>query len=490
MDVRNLSNQESPLYNTLTRKTERSPWTYNLLESVGSFSKQRVVVPPDTDCADFMQNSTSCHWDVPRYGLLGHVMIRTEFLVDGAADDTEATQNLFCDDFGLHLYPEISLRTNNKIVQILYPEPTMARIKELPYEKRVSMEAATGKNGRTLQSNVNDTERLITVYTPCFFSFMERTNSFLDTAFLENMQIHATVAKSTTVCKMNSTQTIKIQPGNPKLVCTFFNPTDAAYKAAEERNFSMDAPSTFLAYDTYKENPKIHKSQTLSAATSTVNNYKYSHRQQATVKLANPNLTLVTHVCVRVKQPDAGLASAVGANILRWFDGKNLRTMESTAANSFVPSQNSEFLLDSQPSHFLPIQNITVKGSSREIMNVPGFELQHFDTAAMGRSTQGSLSVSSAALDLFSYTNLHNSDLSDNIYSIHWGLDASRSTCSGACSFKNMTNPEIVIEFDGVDARNATTADDSKFEVLVFHEYFQIMSVQGSDGRIGLGISV
>lgn len=545
MDVRNLSNQESPLYNTLTRKTERDPWTYNLLSSVGSFSKQRVAVVPDVEVEDFKSKPLPVVWNLPRYGLLGGLMIRSVIQV-ASTHSGNFSKEVFVDNLGAFLFNEISIRTNNKMIQTLYPEYTLARIKELPYEKRKSMESAIGSDGLALTSQVSDALRTFVVYTPCFFSFMERTNTFLDTRFVEDLQIHATVEQGN---RLTDSATCKFVPGQPELVCTFYNPTDLTYNRVQSVNYSNDSPSTFLTYDTFRETPVEKTGATGSTATE--DGHEYKNKQTMKLKVKNPNLTFATHIFLRKKQdptltpvplksrliagklfqagglPAGGNTDSasnmfrckndeedfpfVDGDILvidgggtigdltlgtpsndqcmvinstpRMFQLAKVKELTAVVTKTFAAVtdaddtlQTREYKPNKAPGDFLPIQKITVTGSSREIMSSPAYELQHLDTAQYGRLIEGDQRVSAGAEA--------NLSKSDNIYTIHWGIDASRSNCSGACSYKNMTNPEISIEFD-IPAGNT-----DKYELIVMHEFFQIMSIQGSDGRIALGISV
>jgi len=584
MDVQNISNLESPLYNTLVTRSQRDPWTYSLLSNIGSFSKSRVEVPPQTDPGSFINGDQEVHWKIPRYGLLAKVCVlnRVEFTDAGYTADGAANYN---DAFGFFLWKELRLETHNKRIQALYPEYQYMRMQSLPYERRQSMQGAVAQNGDALSTESAD-KTTQQFYTPCFFSFSERTNNFIDTRFVENLEVVGLARNGSQISTLGSGDEMKFSSGYPKLVCYFYNPTEEIYRAYQHRNFTLERPLTMLQYDVFRETPEVKAATGLT--TDTVNGKTLAIKMALTKKLDCNNLVFATHLMVREKitavaggltKKDVTLAptdvtidstdewkikwgaagnpgfvkgdkvtlsvtSGVAATFYhyqlgqtslidegsyatlgnvgngsttegtlfflesafdsyctlvpanQWENGTpastkvrvdrafvkmeastGIYTLTSTASPGAAVRVSAQTAAATSKDHkdFLQIENVKVSGTSRELVDQPGFELLHLDNSAYGRL------ASSASVSQFAGLTDASAEC---IYSLYWGLDNSRVACSGALSLKNLAAPEIEVIVD------VGTADSTEYELLVFHEYWQLVSIQGSDGRVSVGISV
>ena len=309
MDVQNISNLESPLYNTLVTRSQRDPWTYSLLSNIGSFSKSRVEVPPQTDPGNFKDSDQEVHWKIPRYGLLAKVAIlnRIEYTDADALTDQPDFQN----SLGFYLWKEIKLETHNKRIQALYPEYQQMRMKSLPYERRESMQGAVAADGTVLTTEGGSTSATRQFYTPTFFSFSERTNNFIDTRFVENLEVVATARRGSEITTLgsNTSNTLKFSSGYPKLVCYFYNPTEEIYRAYQHRNFTLERPLTMLQYDVFKETPEVKKYKDINA--DTVNGKMRHGLLTFNKKLDCNNLVFATHLMVREKTKDNSGATSI-----------------------------------------------------------------------------------------------------------------------------------------------------------------------------------
>jgi hypothetical protein len=525
MDIHNIANLESPLYNTLVSKAQRDPWTYSLLANVPSFSKQRVEVQPSGAQGQGLASERTYHFKIPRYGLLSKVLIKTSVkvangrghaqaqtattaqsdqltalqntatLVKGqtvsggslattatilsiesgtaltlsansttAATDVAVTfgakhENELCDGAGWYMYKDITLQTHNKRIQQLTPEYLHMRAKALPQERRKAAEnRARDKmvSEDLLTTGAGDvadtTSNALELYTDCPFSFSERPQNFLDTRFVENLEVVATSNKidayggrfSSFDQKGVRTGAVNLSGGegknadsSPILVCYFINPTEELYRAYQERNFTLERPLTMLWYDVFVESPELSKA--VEATKDLV----------ITKKLDCNNLVFATHILV-TKEESA------------FADQANYLTLAEFQSYS------------NQASYHMPIKNVSMKGTSRSLVDTSGFELMTIDQEAFGRTSE-----------MQSANGINETDQRDCIYTIHWGLDGSRTSCSGALSLKNIAAPEISVT---IPSAALTTA--KKYQLKVFHEFFQLVSIQGSDGRVSVGVSV
>lgn len=597
MDVQNISNLESPLYNTLVTRSQRDPWTYSLLSNIGSFSKSRVEVPPQTDPSNFLDSDQEVHWKIPRYGLLAKVCVLNRVEMQDA-DGSETNRADFNDAFGLYMWKELRLETHNKRIQALYPEYQYMRMQSLPYERRQSMHGAVVQNGSALASE----DAALTTrqfYTPAFFAFSERTNNFIDTRFVENLEVVGIARKGSEISTLGGGDTMKFASGYPKLVCYFYNPTEEIYRAYQHRNFTLERPLTMLQYDVFRETPEVMTGD--KKQDEKVNGKQIANTLTLTKKLDCNNLVFATHVMVREKS--TGIAGGTYADpmsrkgcvmnkhdstdtsntstdddTIGWgpggnpgfADGDYVEIEEDVAANggSALPSDHrstffkwtvssnvpaldttqigfgqsggqffylkdvtdvgaklipkieyemqtgdagvnikyayaaietsgtgAKYIITHRPGggrrqktvesgeighrdhkDFLQIENIKVSGTSRELVDQPGYELLHLDNSSYGRLV-GSSSAFAEGLKESS---------AESIYSLYWGLDNSRVACSGALSLKNLASPEIEVKVD-IGTKNAI---GNNYELVIFHEFWQLVSVQGSDGRVSVGISV
>jgi len=119
------------------------------------------------------------------------------------------------------------------------------------------------------------------------------------------------------------------------------------------------------------------------------------------------------------------------------------------------------------PAIMSPITKIIINGSGRELINVDGDMLLYL-SSAWGRFS-GTSSTMTA-------------DPESLVYTINWGLDNDRTTCSGALSMRNVTAPMITVEFNGTSGKT--------YQLDVLHEYFTLVEVNGSNGQVSTGVNI
>ena len=528
MDVQNISNMESPLYNALLEKTTRDPWTYSLLSSVNSFSKQRVEVSPNSNSGSAQSLATHAelgsavktvptreyHWKIPRYGLLEKVIIQTQLdftQFTSTNPPTDAISEIGVYDFdkaiGLGFWDELALKSHNNRIQTLWPEYQYTRMKSEQSEKRKSLENAVMDDQSQWRKGViaSDTSDLGSgdgtaatrttaqwsqmVYTPCYFSFSERSNSFIDTRFVEQLEVFGRTEHMNKIMAIQGQAAgdhikIDIASGFPKLICYYYVPTEEVYAKYERSNFSIERPLTVLGYNTFKEAPAYGQSGTTLSGT-TVNGH-YMYRQVKIEKAIECNdFCFATHFMVRLKLGDARVDSTgSGASVDRYFMLHKARNGDTDAGAGALAAHGTTY----GKFNFRPIDRVVVKATSRTLLDVSPFELQNLDNQRYGRQS----GAGSGAGNTGGRGYIRNTELGDNVYTIHWGLDANRISCSGGVSWKNLAAPSIEVTFEGLLGQKTGTAflDTNKYELLVFHEHWQLNSFSGTDGRVAVGLTV
>ena len=456
MDVQNISNLESPLYNTLVSKAQRDPWTYSLLANVPSFSKSRVVVnaastPPEANVA-----GGSHLFKIPRYGLLTKCVLRFKLKSGHSEDLTTAAAQNWNAKLGIYNWDDIALQTHNKRIQVLYPEYIHMRSTEKGVEKRQSSANLSGRAFYTTasQSAWKSGEYF---YTELPFAFSERPQNFLDTRFVENLEIVATqhgytgndknfAALAAHVVNLSSPY-VRYESA-PQLLCYYMNPTEELYRAYQERNFTLERPLTMLQYDVYRESKSFSNMDLTSGDVD---------KRTFLLPLACNNLIFKTHIMIRQKR------------------SKSCYNVAGDAIPTGLQRNDK----------FASIDTIIIRGTSRELVNTTGFELLNIDSQEYGRFVAAADHASIAGGDTGATTNG-----AEAMYTINWGLDASRASCSGAISLKNVASPEIEVVCQ--QDTNATQANVAltEFDFVVLHEYFQLVTIQGSDGRVSVGVAV
>ena len=117
-------------------------------------------------------------------------------------------------------------------------------------------------------------------------------------------------------------------------------------------------------------------------------------------------------------------------------------------------------------ANMLAIDKVTVEGSGRKLYEIKGDQLLLLD-GSWGRFVGASSGTSS--------------DVESRVYTITWGLDSDRSSNSGAVSLKNITAPRVTVE---------SSASVTTFRLDVIHEFWSLVDVSGSDGRLSTGINL
>ena len=211
-----------------------------------------------------------------------------------------------------------------------------------------------------------------------------------------------------------------------KLVIMMFSPTEQDYRSYQDANFSLQKPLSMLYYNVFHETPKTISSSGTSQRTDTVD------------QRCN-NLVFATHIMIR----------------------------DTDARDHAATPQPGLFEVIGGPNEGSSPDKIVIKATGKELFSCPARELMLMDGGSYGR---------------FSGTSNNKVDADTAQYSVWYSLDRSRTANSGSVSFKNLSSPVLELTW--------TPDSNSNYEILVFHELWQVIDVNGADGRIETGISV
>ena len=177
---------------------------------------------------------------------------------------------------------------------------------------------------------------------------------------------------------------------------------------------------------------------------------------------ANAPLTMLAYNCY--PETPVTVAAAGGAAVTTTT--VDLKTNNPVFATHFIIKNET----DNQA--VVPIDSFRITAVGREVMQQSSRE-NIFDTGSYGVSGATSGSGSGAV----TY------NAGSRVLTYFWGLSKDRTYNSGAAAFKNLNNPQAEITW--ID--NETAADVIKVHVV--HEYYNLVSVNPSDGSVTSSLS-
>ena len=218
-DIINKSLQNSPLYQALVKASQSNGFLYTIKSSPAPFGKTNVRVMARIT-ANFNRD-----WNfiVPCQGLLSVAYIKVKLSGVVTAPLT------FVQGGGIYLINDhVDFVTSSMVLERLYNNGIMARINGLPAEQRDGYLAAV-KSGVSVDVGTDlSVSPLGEIWIPLFFSAFERPENFLDTRFVENVEIKfkatgsfADIISSGTVSNYGIT--------SAELCCCYINPINYAY---------------------------------------------------------------------------------------------------------------------------------------------------------------------------------------------------------------------------------------------------------------------
>lgn len=417
----------------------------------------------------------------------------------------------------------VTLSTHNRPIQTIYPLESLARIFNMPGDKknkylsmiRPHLTASPSQcNTVRSQADAYGTDRMWTCYLPLFLSFFEEPSMNLDTRFVENLELDVTIRADTDiywsadlgdqaanlpVLGVASTPTLFQDavtscsgltdgPYNSvtfrrmcrvvdtvldvNCIVSYYNFHDTTSQSIRDANYKPNIPANLLTYNTYFESPVSLSAATILGGGS------------VTINLSCNNLVFEMIVMVRRK-----------AHL-------NAQKHELSAFQDFAQT--------------LPIKDITLQGSGQQLYTATGVECLLVDQIDSGLSTfkNGGYGTNSSSLyaDNMASSHVTNKTPSNHFFAYHlkFGMTTDYRYNSGAMALQSINNPTITINFHPLDGwviqdtslavKNASffnrntqlghtaiasgLVQDNEFEVLVFENYWQMTRIDSNTGAI------
>jgi hypothetical protein len=209
------------------------------------------------------------------------------------------------------------------------------------------------------------------------------------------------------------------------------------------------------------------------------------------LQLRDNHLTFATHFMVR-KHSDMGGDGTVAASSTTSTYGKNT-TSKVLGAHRIH-------------SRCLPVHYFQLLAAGRVIYESDGKTQLALTQSAMYNGTGKDWGTQgSNATDLngagYGYDSSRVNGRPFNVYTINWGLSASRLEGTGCISFQNLNNPtlriyfkpetwgEHQVELDTAGGSEARSAAALGVQVDVIHEHFNVITVNSGNGEITSGLN-
>lgn len=440
---------------------------------------------------------------------------------------------------------QVTLSAHGKVIQTIYPPEIMARIYDMPMDKKKRLLGMIRPHLTSSPSSIGSTNtfnrptaaaynisRTWTCYFPCMFSFFEDISLNLDTRFVESLEVDVFVNPMTSIfdnmdlgigsSNLGLTHTFGIRNDrclaltgssgylsydfrsrapivSSSLTVTglsyFHNFHDKTSKSLRDYNFQPNVPTNLLCKNTFFESPATLTAQQVCQG-STV-----------TINLACNNLVTDIVILVRRNQKN----SIVPPTSTAWpVDVPNGATPASSAAQNAKNHHVFESFLTT-----LPIKKITLVGSGKVLYSASGHECMLTDVwdYAMSSIKVGSRGSNDSAIyaDSLPSAFVQSKPRCDEFfaYKIPFGFSSDPTYNSGSVGMQTINNPTVTIELyplhgwtlqdDNLAITRSSvfnlsemlrvnerfqTVDDYDFQVEIYENYFQLLRIDSNTGTI------
>ena len=207
-------------------------------------------------------------------------------------------------------------------------------------------------------------------------------------------------------------------------------------------------------------------------------------------------LAMATHFMVRKQSDLGGSGNSVASNAVTPYV---LNGSKATASRNVLGAHQIH-------TRCLPVHYFQVLGAGRVIYESDGKSQLNLSQSGMynGTGLEWGSNVSSVGQRNHDSNNLSSINARPfNIYSIPWGLQASRLENTGCLSFQNINNPQLRIyfkpetwaEYSPVANSAAVPKSDAQFaaemglRVDIIHEHFNVITINSGNGEITSGLN-
>lgn len=439
------------------------------------------------------------------------------------------TESFYYQGFAANIAERIQLSTHNRPIQTIFPQELYTRIQKLEPAERARclkmMKTRVSKSGY-LEDNAGSQghagEKV--TYLPLFLSSTENPSLNFDTRFVEQLDIDVFTRDIKDVFSASDVIAQNTNPRNLYEWVSYYRVTifggdygtvGAPSNTGGAKAFTpLTAATTILtdlakvkaitaasaSYETYNAlTPRSYVIDLRSYQSVPANNIKveallYFHNfhdttaqaiRDANFKPGTPasllsyNTYLETPVALTLSQ----LQNTEKVNILLTSNNLVFGTSFFIRRRSSVPKKSNK------RDHYmqtLRVKSVTLTASGQQIYHSVLDESQitdpfDYDLASgkVGRKYNNSL-ISQSIDDPYTGESFYH-------YMIPYGFSSDMTYNSGSIAFQTLNNPVLTIEVDvGKDASQPidVVVNDKEFEVVVFHNYWQMIRIDSNTGSI------
>lgn len=438
------------------------------------------------------------------------------------------TESFYYQGFAANIAERIQLSTHNRPIQTIFPQELYTRIQKLEPAERARclkmMKTRVSKSGY-LEDNAGSQghagEKV--TYLPLFLSSTENPSLNFDTRFVEQLDIDVFTRDIKDVFSASDVIAQNTNPNNLYQWVSLFRTTIfggdygtvGAAKPATAQAFTPVTAATAIltdlgkvkaitaasaSYETYNAlTPRSYVIDLRSYQSVPANNIKveallYFHNfhdttaqaiRDANFKPGTPasllsyNTYLETPVALTLSQ----LQNTEKVNILLTSNNLVFGTSFFIRRRASVPKKSNK------RDHYmqtLRVKSVTLTASGQQIYSSVLDESQitdpfDYDLASgkVGRKYNNSL-ISQSIDDPYTGESFYH-------YMIPYGFSSDMTYNSGSIAFQTLNNPVLTLEVDvGKDASQPidVVVNDKEFEVVVFHNYWQMIRIDSNTGSI------
>lgn len=385
MDVQLLSLQNSPLAQVVLSDSNMSPFVYSVYSSLPPCSRQKVELAGTN-----MGFSKSTSFAVPRYGILCGCVLKVVMTGSGMNPGLNLGNCLVKSAvLSSHSREIIRLETLGNLVNILdKPQPTQDALMSIASNYEAS-------------STYSD----ITCFVPLNFSVFNNMSSFIDTSFVEQLEVNVTLNASADV--FEATTSITLDTASSAMIFYYLNMSESDTRALQNANYSVDRPLSVLTKSYYKE------SDVSVTASGT---------DEIFLKMSINCPNLITRTILGLYQ-----------------------------------KYSTGITLNGQIGNFIPINKVKIYSSGREIYSYKTPDEEVLENALFfNKGKQGAV--------MFGTTS---TGYQSNIFVHNWGISGNDNQFSGGVSGKGSSNLYLEAYFTPVSGRVYTLVCENEYLSIV-----------------------
>ena len=262
-----MSNSASPLKQLLYSTASYDPFSYSVRSNAPNFARNRVRVQSTTTPA-FGNEIT---FPIPRYGIWSSATLAFTLTVHENTSKVTEIQRM-SNWLGCFLSDKITLASHNKIIQKIYSQDLLheytygidsnrRRLNGLLAGEEPDFMLLSGNRHATADTVVLDPNRRtreVTVLVPIPITFMDSTGSYLDTSFVESLNISCQLAGEGDLINtgVNKAQAPAFEYKKVELLVEFLAVPDAIRKQVQASQYSLEKPLTILSSNYFQEASK------------------------------------------------------------------------------------------------------------------------------------------------------------------------------------------------------------------------------------------